>query len=113
MHIYGKKLKEYREKNKLTQNDMAKILLMKQSNYSRLEKGEQDIKLSMILTICEKLNISADQLLGTEDNKKSAYNLAIQAVLAKDETPVKGTKIAGESLTKKTALKPQKATTED
>lgn len=66
MHIYGKKLKEYRQKNNLTQNQAAEILGLPQSNYCRLEKGEQDIKYTMILQICTKFKISADWLLDLE-----------------------------------------------
>lgn len=63
MYNYGNKLKEYRDKNGLTQTEIAVKLGMPQSNYSRLEKGEQDIKLSMIINICKTLNISANWLL--------------------------------------------------
>lgn len=68
MFSYGKKLKQYRQSNKLTQEDTAKILGMTQSNYSRLEKGELDIKISQLLNACNKLNVSADWLLGLSDN---------------------------------------------
>ncbi len=77
MNMYGERLKEYRKRNNLTQNAMAEILSMPQGNYSRLEKGEQDIKLSMIENICESLNISADWFLGYT-NEYEDGNLAIQ-----------------------------------
>lgn len=71
MQIYGERLREYRNRNAMTQTDIATKLKMPQSNYSRLEKGEQDIKLSMIIHICKTLNISADWLLGlTEENQE-------------------------------------------
>lgn len=63
MFSYGIKLKQYRQKNKLTQTETANLIGMTQSNYSRLEKGELDIKLSQLLNICSNLNISADWLL--------------------------------------------------
>lgn len=69
MQVYGERLKEYRIKNNLTQTQAAIILSMPQSNYSRLEKGEQDIKLSMILLICNRFKISADWLLGLKENE--------------------------------------------
>lgn len=64
MYTYAKKLKEYREQKHLTQNQIAELLQMPQSNYSRLEKSSQDIKFTMIMHICNTLNISADWLLG-------------------------------------------------
>ena len=70
MYKYGNKLKEYREKNGLTQVGIADKLGMPQSNYSRLEKGELDIKISMLLNICQTLNVSADWLLGLTEEIK-------------------------------------------
>lgn len=68
MHKYGERLKEYRNRNGLTQIAMAERLSMPQSNYSRLEKGEQDIKLSMIIHICSTLNIGTDWFIGVSDD---------------------------------------------
>lgn len=69
MYIYAKKLKEYREQNHLTQNQIAGLLQMPQGNYSRLERGGQDIKFTMIIHICNTLNISADWLLDLNQNE--------------------------------------------
>lgn len=77
MNMYGERLKEYRKRNGLTQNAMAEKLSMPQSNYSRLEKGEQDIKLSMIENICVSLDISADWFLGFSDEYEDS-NHALQ-----------------------------------
>lgn len=71
MNMYGERLKEYRKRNGLTQTAMAKKLSMPQGNYSRLEKGEQDIKLSMIENICVSLDISADWFLGFSDEDEN------------------------------------------
>lgn len=75
MNKYGERLKEYRKKNGLTQIAMAEILSMPQGNYSRLEKGEQDIKLSMIINICETLDVGADWFLGISDEYEDANQL--------------------------------------
>ena len=56
----------------LTQNQIAELLQMPQGNYSRLERGGQDIKFTMIMHICNTLNISADWLLGL-DQKGEEY----------------------------------------
>ena len=75
MHKYGERLKEYRNKNGLTQIAMAELLSMPQSNYSRLEKGEQDIKLSMIIHICSTLNIGTDWFIGVTDNYEDTNDI--------------------------------------
>lgn len=67
MYTYAKKLKKYREQNHLTQSQIAELLQMPQGNYSRLERGGQDIKFTMIMHICNTLDISADWLLGLSD----------------------------------------------
>ena len=64
MHKYGIVIKRKRTAQKKTQAEYASLLGMKQANYARLEKGELDIKLSQIEKICDKLEISADELLG-------------------------------------------------
>ena len=76
MNKYGERLKEYRKRNGLTQSAMAEKLSMPQGNYSRLEKGEQDIKLSMIMNICESLNIGTDWFLGLSDEYESSNHTA-------------------------------------
>lgn len=63
MYSYGAKLRQYRQRNNLTQKEIAGQIGLTQSNYSRLEKGELDIKLSMILTICKKLHLTANDLI--------------------------------------------------
>ena len=77
MQKYGQRLKEYRKMKNITQKEAAEMLQMPQGNYSRLEKGEQDIKLSMIEHICETFDMSIEWFLGytdiTDENK--AYNL--------------------------------------
>lgn len=64
MFIYGIRLKQTRLNAQKTQAEFAQILGMEQPNYQRLEQGKLDIKISMLLNICTKLNVSADWLLG-------------------------------------------------
>lgn len=73
MFIYGNRLKQTRLNAKKTQAEYALILGMEQPNYQRLERGTLDIKISMLINICSKLNISADWLLGlTEEGSAGA-----------------------------------------
>lgn len=67
MFTYGIRLKQTRLNAKKTQTEFAQLLGMEQPNYQRLEQGKLDIKISMLLNICTKLNLSADWLLGLED----------------------------------------------
>lgn len=67
MYTYGIRLKQTRLQRKKTQVEFAQLLGMEQPNYQRLEQGKLDIKISMLINICEKLDISSDWLLGLKE----------------------------------------------
>ena len=62
--LSGKRLKEFRKNNKLTQKDLAKILNIGQSTIAEYERGTNIIATPFLYTICKKYQISADYLLG-------------------------------------------------
>ena len=68
--ISGKRLKEFRKENKITQEKLAQILNTNQSVIANYERGRNFISTSFLYTICKKYNISADYLLGKVDNPK-------------------------------------------
>lgn len=61
---YLPRLKEVRIMRGLKQKDVCNILGMKQSQYSRYESGEDEMKIGTLIEICQALDISADYLLG-------------------------------------------------
>ena len=66
----GKRLKEFRKENKLTQEKLASILNTVHPVISNYESGKFLIATPFLYTICKKYNISADYLLGKIDNPK-------------------------------------------
>ena len=66
----GKRLKEFRKDNKLTQKDLAALLNTTFSTISSYELGVNLISTNYLYTICKKYKISADYLLGRIDNPK-------------------------------------------
>ena len=66
----GKRLKEFRKENKLTQQKLAHILNTTFSSIAFNEKGRNLIATPFLYTICKRYNISADYLLGKIDNPK-------------------------------------------
>lgn len=54
----GKLIKKLRLEKEITMSDFAKQIKLSQSSLSRIENGTQELSLSMIATICEKLGIS-------------------------------------------------------
>jgi len=63
----GKRLKEFRKNNNLTQEKLAAFLNTTHSVIADYERGRFLISTSFLYTICKKYNISADYLLGKID----------------------------------------------
>ena len=68
--LSGKRLKEFRKENKLTQTKLSQILNTAFSTISSYERGVNIIATPFLYTICKKYNISADYLLGRSDEPK-------------------------------------------
>lgn len=64
------RLKEAREKLKLTQAEIATKLGMAQQTYQKIESGKaENIRITTLKHICRTLNISADWLLGLNETE--------------------------------------------
>lgn len=57
-------LENIRRKAKETQNQIAEILNTTQQQYSKYEKGTQEIPVRHIITLAKHYNITTDELLG-------------------------------------------------
>jgi len=57
-------LRDLREDHDLTQTDIARQLDTTQQVYSRYEKGENEMPIRHIITLCKYYNISSDYILG-------------------------------------------------
>lgn len=57
-----------REDNDLTQQKIADILLCDQSLYSKYERGEREIPLSMLIKLADYYGTSLDYLVGRTDD---------------------------------------------
>lgn len=65
--LAGKRIKEFRKDNKITQKKLASILNTTQSVIAGYESGRRLIATPFLYTICKKYRISADYLLGKID----------------------------------------------
>lgn len=68
--LSGKRLKDFRKENKLTQLKLAKILNLDNSMIGKYEKGQYVIATTYLYQICKKYHISADYLLGKTNEPK-------------------------------------------
>lgn len=62
------RIKEIRKSKKLSQEQIAKKIGMEQTQYSRYERGENEIKVNVLIELCKALEVSADYLLELTDN---------------------------------------------
>lgn len=66
----GKRLKEFRKENKLTQVKLASVLNTVHPVIVNYEKGKHLIATSFLYDLCKKYKVSADYLLGKIDSPK-------------------------------------------
>jgi transcriptional regulator with XRE-family HTH domain len=72
----GKRIKEARKEQNLTQKEIANELGIKQQAYSRFENGEFELDYEKIIFLCKKYKTSADYLLGLEnEDGTKTYNI--------------------------------------
>ncbi len=62
--MYFQRLKDLRHDKDLTQADVAKILNMSQTGYSKYETGENDIPSAVLLKLADFYQTSTDYILG-------------------------------------------------
>ena len=67
---FGKRIRDLREDKDLSQKEIAKILNMSQTGYSKYEVGTNDIPTKILIKLAQFYNTSVDYLLGLTDNKK-------------------------------------------
>ncbi len=81
------KLKELRESNKLTQQDVGKIINVTQGAYNLYEKQEREISIKNLIILANYYNVSLDYLCGRQwnnqigfipDDKKEVVKLVLQ-----------------------------------
>lgn len=61
---FGNKIKALREDMDLTQTQVAELIPMNQSNYSKIERDQQEPDLKQLKRIAEIFGVSSDYLLG-------------------------------------------------
>ena len=64
------RIRDLREDRDLNQTQIAKILGMSQTGYSKYETGENDIPTAVLIKLSKFYDTSIDYLLGQTDNTK-------------------------------------------
>ena len=65
-----RRLRELRDEKDLTQTEIAKMLGMSQTGYSKYETGENDIPTDVLIKLSNFYGTSIDYILGQTDAKR-------------------------------------------
>ena len=68
--MYLRRLRDLREDHDLSQEQIAELLGIQQTEYSRYERGAQTIPLQHLVTLAKYYTVSTDYMLGLTDNPK-------------------------------------------
>lgn len=71
MFDFGTRLKQIRHQYNLTQKQFASLIGSTERGIQRYEAGERKPTFDVLIAILNKIDISADYLLGRTDNPKS------------------------------------------
>ena len=63
------RIKDLREDNNLTQEQVAKILHIKQNTYSQYENEQRQLPLSCLIALAKFYKTSTDYILGLTDKR--------------------------------------------
>lgn len=69
--MYFQRLKDLREDKDMKQVQIAELLGIHQTVYSRYERGAQNIPLEHLLFLADYYSVSTDFILGRTDNPKT------------------------------------------
>ncbi len=64
-----KRIRDLREDKDMTQKELANILGMSQTGYSKYETGENDVPTQILLKLADFYGTSVDYILGRIDEK--------------------------------------------
>ena len=65
-----KRISDLREDSDLTQTQVARMLGMSQTGYSKYETGENDLPTDVLIRLSKFYNTSIDYLLGQTDRRE-------------------------------------------
>ena len=65
-----RRVRELREDQGLTQTQIAKMLGMSQTGYSKYETGENDIPTAILIKLAQFYGVSTDYMLGVTDKRE-------------------------------------------
>lgn len=74
MCVFSDKIKNLREENKLTQQDIADLLNTSKQTISNYESGKNEPNLSTVVAIADYFGVTVDYLVGRTNSKTGIPN---------------------------------------
>lgn len=71
MWMYVKRIRDLREDNDKTQQQIADMLGTSQTMYARYERGANELPIRHLIALCQYYQVSADYILGLTDQPSS------------------------------------------
>ena len=65
-----KRIRDLREDNDKTQQEIADVLGTSQTLYARYERGANELPIRHLIRLCKYYHVSADYILGLKDIQK-------------------------------------------
>ena len=81
MQHIGTTIKTLREEKDLTQQQVAELIHMHRSNYSKVEKGERDLSLESVNKIAKYFGLTIDQLVNFNGNMPDEVTVEDKSLL--------------------------------
>lgn len=67
--IYVRRIRDLREDNDLTQQQVADVLGTSQTMYARYERGANELPIRHLIVLCKLYHVSADYVLGLNNTE--------------------------------------------
>lgn len=90
--IFGKRIRSYRKKQKLSQEELAELCDLHPVYIGQLERGEKNASLETIIRVCKGLKVAPSQIFECISEEKDtiipqqAYNLFMELPEEKQKT---------------------------
>jgi transcriptional regulator with XRE-family HTH domain len=81
MKNIGKTIKKIREEKGLTQQQVAELVNMHRSNYSKVESGERDLSLEAINKVAKYFGMTVDQLINFDGHLPDEVTVADKTLM--------------------------------
>ncbi len=85
MFLFGKRLRETRKSNHLTQEQLAKRIGVTKTSISCYESGSRTPTLETLIDLANELNVELTYFLGVDEYRVASDDISFGINLAKDE----------------------------